>query len=74
MKYKQKETPFIAVGNDELKGRDYHAGDMIKCPQCGKKHKLVGAKDKKGLFTEMLLCYTCNGKDYLYALCNKRLT
>lgn len=56
------ETPFLAIGNNELKDLpdiELRKGDMITCPICNKKHVLKCGKDKDGNETDLLLFYNC---------------
>lgn len=55
----------FAISNPELAGLpSVSVGDMITCPSCGKRHKLVG--DDEGGIT--LMFYKCAGKAYLGAI------
>lgn len=65
----------IAFGKDELVGKPLvHAGDKIKCPRCGKRHKLeAGINTKTGKPSELLLFYRCGKSSYLAAVDNARI-
>jgi len=54
-------VPFVAFGNDELaKLPATREGDAVRCPRCGKEHRVEAATDTKtGKKTETLLFYSC---------------
>lgn len=72
------EIPFVAFGNEELKQfPEVSDGDLIKCPNCKKHHKL---KDGRGRtnggpwhYSTTLLVYKCGKNSYLGAIYGKRL-
>lgn len=70
-----KETPYFAVGNNELKGQP-KVGNTATCPNCGEDHKVKYAKDAKtGKETKMLGIVDCpkSKKSYLIAINQKLL-
>lgn len=69
----------LAVGNEELEKRPIvHAGDLIYCSKCNRRHRLKGGfkveEDGTETPSELLLCYRCGKKLFLGALDNKLLS
>ena len=66
------ETPFIAIGNDEL-GED--VGKTLKCKRCGKRHKVKSVErvlsDGTWQPSALLGFIKCRGKAYLVAINGK---
>jgi hypothetical protein len=68
-----KTRPFIAIGNEELKGT-LKKGDIIRCPKCRKRHSVCVGKDRKtGKETDMVLFYHCGKKLYLAGIDGKSI-
>ena len=60
--------PYIGFGNDTLAKMPKVAdGDTIICPRCTNVHKLE-AGTENGVETDLLMIFTCNGKQYLGAV------
>ena len=71
---KEKEIPFIAIGNDEL-GEDIGKEEKVKCKNCGKYHTIKYGKRKlkDGTYVEskMLGFVDCGKKSFLVTIDNK---
>ena len=63
----------FAIGDEEL-GRDITNDKTVKCPNCGKKHKLRWGKDNKGVTTKVIGFVKCtNGSLYVAAIAGKEI-
>ena len=65
----KKETPFIAVGNDELGDK---VGEKAECPNCGKYHKVTHGKERRDngewIESKLLSFVKCGKISYLVAI------
>jgi len=70
-----KEIPFFAIGNNELKDLP-KVGNTAICPNCKKKHKVKYPKDTKtGKISKILGIVNCkkSGESYLISVDSKLL-
>ena len=58
--------PYVAFGKDELIGRPtLKKNQLVRCPHCGKRHRLTCGKGRDGNETDILLFYKCGESLYL---------
>ena len=67
----------LAIGNEEL-AKAETLGKTIKCPQCGKNHKVkyngtITSRDGRTRPNDLLATYKCKGKLYLAGIAGKSL-
>lgn len=63
------ETPYIAIGNEELeKCSPIKAGDLVPCPKCGKPVKVKNSEPP------VLQCITHCNKSFIVGINNKLIT
>jgi hypothetical protein len=72
---KNQSVPFIAIGNDELRGQaNAVEGELTTCPRCSGKHPVEFATDAKtGEKTNMLGFVSCGKDSFLVAVGGKLL-
>jgi len=63
----------LAFGTKELNNLPL-LGRRIRCPQCGKNHKVQYAVDDEGVVFLDLGFYKCRGKSYLCGVAGKDIT
>ena len=70
------DTPFLAVGNDELGPELVSGGDTLTCPHCGEQHEIKDnyGVDRHGRPTNFALqSYRCGDKVYLAGIDHRSL-
>ena len=65
--------PMMAIGNDELNKRTrLEINQVVKC-SCGHRHRVKGGLNQFGKPANLLMFYTCKGKEYLAGVSGKNI-